>query len=115
MMNYTIKNTGGKNPVPVVAMEQEEYALAGEFLLAEARSFGKQIIAAMNETSLTPKKSGSFSGNAFSLEIYPETTKIINDITGQECTVPTGDFRRLTAEYVAACKDSKPRRDNHSK
>ncbi len=104
MMNYTIKSSGGKQPVPVVAFADEKYALAGEFLLAEARSFRAAILAALDEPGTGKKKKSSFSGNAFSLEIHADTTKIVNDITGQECVVPTGEFRRLAIDYVSACR-----------
>ena len=93
MMKYRIEWSGQDYPVPVVLFEEARYALAGEFLLAEARSFGPEIAAALAAP-------GTFAGNAFRLEIGPERTCVINDITGRECEVSTAEMRTLTADYL---------------
>ena len=98
MLKYRIEVKNKKNPVPVAVMEEERYDLAGEFLLAEARNFGAEILAALDQAVLR-KKSGSFSGNVFSLETGTEITRIADDISDRICEVPTEEFRQMAMEY----------------
>ena len=63
-MNYEIKITEHKRPLPYVVFEDEKYDLLGEFLLAE-RSFRRDILAVANDDAGS-EESADFSGNAFS-------------------------------------------------
>ncbi len=102
MMKYTIE-IDRTIPAPIVKFADGKYALAAEFLLAEARTFGAAILAALDK-GLVGGEASSFSGNVFSLEIHRDITQVVNDITDNECEIPTSDFRRLTSEYVEACE-----------
>ena len=104
MLKYKIEIEGKRRPLPVVTFEDERYTLAGTFLLAEARSFGKEIMAELDKVCVEGKSSAEFSGNAFSLEIGPETTKVVDDIMGDECELPTKEMRKLVEEYRKANK-----------
>ena len=104
MMKYRIEIKQGKHPLPVAVMEDRKYELAGEFLLAEARSFDREILAALNQVVLDGKPASSFVGNAFSLEIAPKRTKICHDISDRECEVETGEFKKLVEDYLGACE-----------
>ena len=103
MLSYEIKSTGGKHPLPAVEFAEGKYALAAEFLLTEGRSFGREILSALDEVCLDGHTEGSFAGNAFSLAIQRNVTKIINDITDDDCEIPTGEFRRVMSDYYNAC------------
>ena len=105
MLKYKIEITGKKHPMPVVKFEDEGYALAATFLLAEARSFGREILAELDKVCLDGASAAGFSGNAFSLEIGPDTTKVVDDIMGDECEVPTREMKKLVEEYRKAYKD----------
>ena len=105
MLKYKIEIEGKQNPLPVVTFEDARYELAATFLLGEARSFGAEIVAALDEVMSGKKKTGAFAGNVFSLEITPETTKICDDISGKECEIGTQDLRKIAGEYCAAYKN----------
>ena len=62
MIKYEIKRSGEAHPVPVVVFEEEAYGLAGTFLLAEARSFGAEILSAMDEVCVGGRSCSFFSG-----------------------------------------------------
>ena len=105
-MNYEIKITEHKHPVPYVVFEDEKYDLLGEFLLAE-RSFRREILSLTNEVDLGSSESESFSGNAFTLEINKDTCKITNDSDGRELTVGTEDFKAVLLDYIYALRGIK--------
>ena len=105
MIAYRIKRTAGKHPVPVIEFEEARYEVAATFLLAEARSFGKEILAAMDDVILGGEPSGTFSGNAFSLEITPSLTTIVDDIMGKECVLPTKELKGIAEAYCTACRE----------
>ena len=98
MLEYRIERQG-RHSVPVVTFADPRYALAGEFLLAEARNFGEEILTVLCE-SLKEHKQCGFAGNAFRLEIAAEQTMIVNDITEKECVIDTKDFLDAAKEYV---------------
>ena len=102
MLNYKIEITKEAHPVPVAVFEDKKYELAATFLLAEARNFGKEIIAALDEVCAGKKKTGAFAGNVFSLEIAPETTTICDDISGKECEIETRGLKKAAEEYWEA-------------
>ena len=102
MLNYRIEVEGKENPLPVVVFADEKYELAATFLLGEARSFGAEIVAALDEVTSGKKKTGAFAGNVFSLEIAPGTTTICDDISGKECEIGTQDLKKIAEEYAAA-------------
>ena len=94
-MNYEIKITEHKRPLPYVVFEDEKYDLLGEFLLAE-RSILKEIAALLES-----KESGTLSGNAFTLTVEGKDAVITNDITDKTLSVPTEELRQLTEDYRA--------------
>lgn len=105
-MNYEIKITEHKHPVPYVAFEDEKYDLLGEFLLAE-RSFRREILSITNDVDLGMSESESFTGNAFTLEINKDTCKITNDNDGRELEVAAKDFKTILLEYIYALREIK--------
>ena len=104
MLNYKIAIEGKENPLPIVTFEDKRYELAATFLLGEARSFGAEIVAALDEVCAGKKKTGAFAGNVFSLEISPKTTTICDDISGKECEIGTQDLKKIAEDYWAAYK-----------
>ena len=105
-MNYEIKITEHKRPVPYVVLEDESYSLLGEFLLAE-RSFRREILSVTNNVDLGMSESERFTGNAFSLEINKDTCKITNDNDDRELEIGTGDFKTVLLDYIYALREIK--------
>ena len=97
-MKYKVRTIRGRHPLVEVVFEEEQYALAGELLLAE-RPFLGDIIKALESVLLTGAAAETFSGNAFTLSVTPETTKITNDINSREAEAPTGELLRLAVKY----------------
>lgn len=102
-MNYEIKITEHKRPLPYVVFEDEKYDLLGEFLLAE-RSFRRDILAAANDVDPGTAETADFSGNAFSLEMNRDICRITNDLDGRELEVPTSEFKALLLDYIYALR-----------
>ena len=99
MMKYKIHTTHGAHPPVQVAFEEQKYALIGEMLLAE-RAFLDNIIAALDAVLKDAAvEANSFSGNAFSMFVTAENTKITNDINGEETEAPTKDLKKLAKGY----------------
>ena len=98
MIEYKITTTHGKHPVAEVIFKDEKYDPAGEMLLAE-RSFLPELIEALESVLSGEEKTAEFSGNAFSAYITKETTKLTNDINGDETELPTADFKKLAKIY----------------
>ena len=105
-MNYEIKITKHKHPVPYVVFEDEAYNLLGEFLLAE-RSFKREILSVTNNVDLGFSESESFTGNVFSLDINKDACKITNDSDGRELKVATQDFKAVLLDYIYALREIK--------
>ena len=97
-MKYKVKTVRGKRPFVEVVFEEERYALAGELLLAE-RSFLDGIIQTLGSVKDGTEAAATFSGNAFTLSVTPETTKITNDINSREAEAPTGELLWLAVKY----------------
>ncbi|MBQ1382124.1 MAG: hypothetical protein II629_02745 [Ruminococcus sp.] len=97
-MKCKVKTIRGKHPRVEVVFEKEKYALAGELLLAE-RPFLGEIIKTLGSVGSGQEAAGNFSGNAFSVWVTPESTKIANDINGEEIEVPTKDLLKLAKAY----------------
>ena len=107
-MNYEIKITEHKHPVPYVVFEDEKYDLLGEFLLAE-RSFRREILALTNEVDLGSSEAEIFTGNAFSLKLTKDTCTITNDGDGRELEVSTGEFKAVLLDYIYKLREIKVR------
>ena len=105
-MNYEIKITEHKHPVPYVVFEDKSYDLLGEFLLAE-RSFRREILSLTNDVDLGMSESECFSGNAFTLEINKDTCKITNDNDSRELEVTIKDFKAVLLDYIYALREIK--------
>lgn len=97
-MKYTFITTQGKRPLIEVMFAEEKYKLIGEMLLAE-RSFLPQLLEALDRVLKKREANGQFAGNAFSLFITGETTKITNDINGEETEAPTKELCKLIKRY----------------
>ena len=103
-MEYRFRLKEGKKTIPVITFENPDFALAGEFLLAE-RSFLTEILQALQE------ENGAFSGNAFSLEKRDNAAVISNDVTGVALTMDAQELTKLTEDYraeVRRCRKRKP-------
>ena len=105
-MNYEIKITEHKHPVPYVVFEDESYNLLGEFLLAE-RSFRREILSVTNDVDLGMSGSECFTGNTFSLEINKDACKITHDGDGRELEVSTNEFKAVLLDYIYALREIK--------
>lgn len=105
-MNYEIKISEHKHPVPYVVFEDKSYDLLGEFLLAE-RSFRREILSLTNDVDLGMSESECFSGNAFTLEINKDTCKITNDNDSRELEVTIKDFKAVLLDYIYALREIK--------
>lgn len=105
-MNYKIKTTEHKHPVPYVVFEDKKYDLLGEFLLAE-RSFRRDILSITNDVDFGMSETESFTGNAFTLEINKDICKITNDSDNRELEVSTEDFKAVLLEYIYALREIK--------
>ena len=105
-MNYEIKITEHKHPVPYVVFEDKKYDLLGEFLLAE-RSFRREILYVTNDVDLGMSGSESFTGNAFTLEISKDTCKITNDNDDRELEVTIKDLKAVLLDYIYALREIK--------
>jgi hypothetical protein len=105
-MNYEIKITEHKHPVPYVVFEDKSYDLLGEFLLAE-RSFRREILSLTNDVDLGISESECFTGNAFTLEINKDTCKITNDNDSRELEVTIKDFKAVLLDYIYALREIK--------
>lgn len=99
MIKYEIRMT--KESVPRVFFENQEYELVSTFLLAEGRSFFREIMEAVDKVCEGREKEESFSGNVFSLEIRPDNTLVEDDILGKECLIPTQELRQILVEFHA--------------
>jgi len=105
-MNYEIKITDHKHPIPYVVFEDKANDLLGEFLLAE-RSFRREILSVTNDVDLGLSESESFSGNAFTLEINKDLCKITNDADNRELAISTKDFKAVLLDYIYALREIK--------
>ena len=105
-MNYKIKITEHKHPVPYVVFEDKKYDLLGEFLLAE-RSFRRDILSITNDVDFGMSETESFTGNAFTLEINKDICKITNDSDNRELEVSAEDFKAVLLEYIYALREIK--------
>ena len=105
-MNYEIKISEHKHPVPYVAFEDKAYDLLGEFLLAE-RSFRREILSVTNDVDLGISEKESFAGNAFTLELTKDTCKITCDSDNRELEVGTKDFKAVQLDYIYALREIK--------
>ena len=105
-MNYEIKITEHKRPVPYVVFEDESYSLLGEFLLAE-RSFRREILSITNDVDPGTSDSESFTGNAFTLDVNKDTCKITSDSDGRELTLAAEEFKAVLLDYIYAIREIK--------
>lgn len=105
-MNYEIKITEQKHPVPYVVFEEKKYDLLGEFLLTE-RSFRREILSITNDVDLGLSESESFTGNAFTLEINKDTCRIINNNDDRELEVGAKEFKAVLLDYIYALREIK--------
>lgn len=105
-MNYEIKISEHKHPVPYVVFEDKAYDLLGEFLLAE-RSFRREILSVTNDVDLGISEKENFAGNAFTLELTKDTCKITCDSDNRELEVGTKDFKAVLLDYIYALREIK--------
>ena len=99
MMKYKIRTVNSRRKFPEVVFEDEKYSLIGEMLLAE-RAFLPQILDVLDSVLKNAEAdNAAFAGNAFSLFITGDFSKITNDITGTETEAPTADLKKLVRTY----------------
>ncbi len=99
MLNYRIEKKGTGHPVPVVIFEDSRYSLISEFLLAEARSLGTEILSFL-ESCRKDSPATEFSGNVFRIEAAADGLQIINDITDKSCRISPDDLIPILQEYL---------------
>ena len=98
-MKYKIITTRGARPLVEVQFEDKRFSLVGEMLLAE-RGFLPQMRALLEKVlKSADTENETFAGNAFSLFITGDFSKITNDITGTETEAPTADLKKLVRTY----------------
>ena len=103
-MEYTFKIKEGKNTIPIAVFADSQYALAGEFLLAE-RSILKEITALLHADG-----DGELSGNIFTLKTCGDIADITNEITGSSLTLDKQELKDLAQDYSAEVKRLRKRR-----
>lgn len=98
-MKYKIRTVNSRRKFPEVVFEEERYALIGEMLLAE-RAFLPQILETLDSVLKdADTDNAAFAGNAFSLFVTGDFTKITNDISGSETEAPTAELKKLVRTY----------------
>ena len=108
MIEYEIRMSEEEYPVPVAIFKDASYEMVGTFLLAEARSFGEEIMEALDAVCIGGRETDSFSGNVFSIEISSDVTMIEDDIRGGRCRIGTRDLRVIVGDYCKRCSSEKP-------
>ncbi len=98
-MKYKLRTTEGAHPRVLVDFEDNRYDLVGEMLLAERGLLSEMIKSLDCVLKGKASDSESFAGNAFSLYITRETTKITNDINTEETEAPTKALKKLIKVY----------------
>ena len=93
MIDYRFALKKGRKTIPVVLFEDDAYALAGEYLLAE-----RGLLSRFSEL-LHGEADGALSGNVFTLTKQGSLCILSNDMT--ECTLEmqTDDLRERTDSY----------------
>ena len=76
-----------------------ERSASGIRLTAAGQTFLDGIIQTLGSVKDGTEAAATFSGNAFTLSVTPETTKITNDINSREAEAPTGELLRLAVKY----------------
>lgn len=99
MLRYKVRRDK-RSQAPVFDFEDKAYALLGEFLLAEGRNFGGEIMAFLEQCGSSRQK-GEFAGNVFRIEVREGKAWIINEITDRECVVPAIELKDVAEEYIA--------------
>lgn len=99
MLRYKVRRDK-RSQAPIFDFEDKAYALLGEFLLAEGRNFGGEIMAFLEQGGVD-RQEAEFAGNVFRLELDRDKVRIVNDITDRECVVPLGDLKNIAREYYA--------------
>lgn len=103
-MRYKIRLTKKSPVMPVVTFEDEKYSLLGEFLLAERGLLG-HFSERLDELTDGPVTEAEVSGNVFTMTADNEYTTISNEITGQDITVNTSEFKELLLKYILKLHD----------
>lgn len=93
MINYRFALKKGRKTIPVAVFENDAYALAGEFLLAE-----RGLLSRFSEL-LHGEEDGALSGNVFTLTKRGDACILLNNMTEHTLEMPTGDLRKLTDSY----------------
>ena len=98
-MKYKIITTRGARPLVEVQFEDKRFSLVGEMLLAERGCLPQMRASLEKVLKSADTENETFAGNAFSLFITKETTKLSNDINGEEAEAPTKELSRLIKVY----------------
>lgn len=103
MIAYKLAMSGGKHPIPVLTFADEKYRLLEEFLLAEARNFGTEIVSFLEEDDGQEKE---LTGNVFGLKMARGQVEVVNELTGKSCQVSVKDALEVLRAYVEWCEQS---------
>lgn len=98
MLRYKVRRDK-RSQAPIFDFEDKGYALLGEFLLAEGRNFGGEIMAFLEQGG-DERHKAEWAGNVFSLEMDGDRVRVVNDITDRECVVALGELTGIVKDYV---------------
>lgn len=97
MIEYTIRISGKKRPLPVMELENPQYALAAELFLAERGLLGKII-------EFLQQDEPGFGANVFELKKTDGDIELYNTQTEESLTLPQTDFTELITAYYREYK-----------
>ena len=97
MLRYKVRRDK-RSQAPIFDFEDKEYALLGEFLLAEGRTFGGEMLSFL-EKCREQTQPAEFAGNVFRIEVQEDKARVINDLTDKECRVPLADLANVVRDY----------------
>ena len=97
MLKYRVVKKN--HSVSIFEFDDKQYALLGEFLLAECRNFGPEIVSFLAQCVSTGQQA-ELAGNVFRIEASEGQAKIVNDITNKECSLPITELKTIIKEYM---------------
>ena len=100
MLKYKVRRD--RHAVPIFEFEDKRYGLLGEFLLAECRNFGPELLNFLDDKA---GQRAEFAGNVFRVELAESEVRLVNDLTDKECLIRTEDFQSVVRSYVELASD----------
>ncbi len=103
MLEYKVARDK-RHSVPIFEFEDKSYALLGEFLLAECRNFGPELISFLEKHGGQREE---FAGNVFRVEAAGSHAKVVNDLTDKECMMKVEDLQSVVRAYMEQVNSGK--------